>query len=304
MYQSLQNVMSMFNGIWTGNAAMNAVVVTLSSLLGLLNLAGTTQKNASKGITQSKAKARAGLIQMAITHSAAGMAYAASIGNTTLQVDSKILESTLSRATDVALADICQTLYNLLNPYAASLTSFGANAATLTAFQTAITAYQPLSQQPKNARSAKKSATLNVLAQLAAIDSLIKEQLDPLMVQFRTTEVDFYNQYMGLRHTEHTSELLKKVSIFLYVKTATGLVLPNAEIKLSATQGAKRNKFSKADGSMHFARLKPDTYTITVTLPGYVTQTQSITATTPQKLSVNFVMVSAGTGTVSPVNPN
>ena len=293
MYQSLVNLMLLFKTTWTSNSDLSNVVTVFTNMLGLLNLAGTNQKNLSKGITQTKAQARSALIQMALAHSAAGIAYAVSAGNTTLKVNSKLVESKLNKTTDVALADTCQNLYNLLNPFAASLTNFGANAATLTAFQTAITDYQPLSQQLRNVRSAKKTATLNVAAQIAAMDTIIKEQLDPLMVQFKTSAPDFYTQYVGLRHAVHTSRHLKVVSIFLLIKTAAGVLLPNANIKLNSTRGATRNKFSKANGSESFTRLKPDTFTITVSLPGYVTQTQTITVPNPQKINVNFSMVAS-----------
>jgi carboxypeptidase family protein len=297
MYQSLLNVLTTFNSSWSTNTAISAVVTTLTSLLGLLGIAGTTQKNATLGITQSKAQARSSLIQMALAHSAAGMAYAASISNTTMRINSKLTESRLNKATDAAFVSLCMSLYNLLNPYASSLTAFGANAATLLAFKNAITAYQPVSQTPKNARAAKKSATLNVGAQLTSIDTLVKEQLDPLMVQFKTTNTDFYNQYMSLRHAATVSHHLKTITLQLHIKTAAGVALPNAEIKLTSIKHKKRKALSKADGSRTFTRLKADTFTIVVSLPGYVTQTQTITVSAPQKLPVNFVMVAAtGTG--------
>ncbi|MHB8260801.1 MAG: carboxypeptidase-like regulatory domain-containing protein [Bacteroidia bacterium] len=171
------------------------------------------------------------------------------------------------------------------------MNNFGANAATLLAFRNAITNYQPVSQTPKNARTVRRTATINVKAQVTAIDTLVKEQLDPLMVQFKTTNPDFYNDYIGLRHAATTSHHLKTVSMLLHIKTTTGVALENADIKLTSTRGAKRSKFSKADGSMRVTRLKPDTFTITVSLPGYVTQTQTITVNAPQKLTVNFVMI-------------
>lgn len=299
LYQSLVNLMNDNNSAWSGNPAISAVVNSLISLLGLLGLAGTNQTNTTKGITQTKAQARSALIQMALMHSAAGIAYAASISNTTLKVESKLTETALNKASDVTLADLCMALYTLLNPYAGSLNNFGANAATLLAFKNAITAYQAVSQTPRNARAMRRTFTLNVKSQITAIDTLVKEQLDNLMVQFKTANADFYTDYMNLRHAATTSHHLKTVNMLLHIKTLASAALPNAEIKLTSALGAKRHKFSKLDGSMHFTRLKPDTYTITVSLPGYVTQTQTITANAPQKLTVNFVMVATGGGTIT-----
>ena len=289
-YQSLLNVMGTFINSWSGNTSVNAIFNTLTNHLKLLNEAGANQKNNSKGITQSKAQSRAELIQIALIHSAAGMSYAAGIKDTTLKINSRITPSTLIRASDIALDDICQSLYNLLIPYAPLLNNFGANAASFVAFQIAITAYQSISQLPKNARSTKKTATLNIKTQLNAMRSLVKEQLDPIMFQYKTIDPDFYNQYMGLRHTIHGKSRIKTVIIQADVKTSTGAVLENAAIKLISSKGAKRNKFSKADGNQHFTRLKPDVFTITVSLPGYITQTKNIEVNAPQKLNLHIIM--------------
>ena len=290
-FQALLNVMNQFNSSWAGNIAVSTVFATLNNLFEGLLIAGTNQQTNNKGITQSKAQARAALIELALRHSAAAVAYAASINNTTLKINSRVMPSTLSRANDVALDDICQSLYNLIIPYAANLDAFGADTASLVSFQAAITFYQPISQQPKNARAAKKTATLNIKAQLNAINILVKEQLDALMLQFKTTNPDFYNQYMGLRHLVHGSNRLKTVIILIDITASNGLALANAAINLTSAKGFKRNKLSKADGTLLFTRLKPDSFTIVVSLPGYITQTQHITLNAPQKLRMHVVLV-------------
>lgn len=296
MYQSILNLMTNFNASWSTNPALSEMVATLTNLFGLLGIAATAQKNATKGITQSKAQNRQALIRMAMAHSAAGVSYGADSGNITLKGNSKLIESSLERANDVDFIDTCQSLYNLLNPLATNLTNYGANAATLGAFNTAILNYHPVSQLPANARAAKKTATGNVKDQITAIDTLLKDKLDPIMVQFKTTTSDFYNDYMNLRHSAHASANLKTVSIVLHAKTVAGLPLENVEFILTSTLGAKRNKFSKADGSIHYTRLKPAIFTITAILPGYANQTQTITANNPQKLNLNFIMIVAGGG--------
>jgi carboxypeptidase family protein len=119
-------------------------------------------------------------------------------------------------------------------------------------------------------------------------------------VQFKITNTDFYDQYMSLRHAAPVSRHLKTITLQLHIKTAAGLALQNAEIKLTSIKHKKRKALSKADGSRTFTRLKPDTFTIVVSLPGYVSQTQTITVSAPQKLTINFVMVAdTGGGTTT-----
>ncbi len=286
MFQSILNEMDDNNSIWNGNSAMSAVVASLINYMQLLTDAGTTQIANTKGITQSKMQNRATLIQLALQHSAAGMAYAASTDNTELKISSKVLYSTLNRAKDVELVDMCQNLYNWVNPYAASLSDFGADATTLSSFQNAITNYIPIGVQPKVAIAYKRVATTNVKTQLAAMKTLVKEQLDLLMLQYKTTAPDFYNEYMGLRHSTHSSTRRKTVDIKVQVEDVNNNPLQNAEITLTSTKGAKRHKFSKQNGTQHFERLKPDTFTITIFLPNYTTQTQIISTLAPQTLSL------------------
>ena len=289
-FQAILNEMDDNTGLWSSNSAMSTVVASLTNYMQLLTDAATNQIKTTKGITQSKMQTRAVLIQLALQHSAACMGYAASIDNTELKISSKILYSTLNRAADVMLVDICQALYNRVNPYAASLSDFGADATTLSTFQNAITNYMPVGVQPKVAIAYRRTATINVKTQIAVLKTLVKEQLDMLMLQYKTTEPDFYNEYMNLRHPAHSNHRRKTVDIKIQVEDANNNPLPNAEITLTSTKGTTRHKLSNAKGTQHFERLKPDMFTINVSLPNYVTQTQSISTLAPQTLSVVFVM--------------
>ncbi len=290
MFQTLLNVMDDFNSVWSANPALSAAVTSLTNYMDELTMASNIQIANTKGITHNKIKSRALLIEMALQHSAACISYAASIGDTELKGNSKILYSTLNRANDILLTNSCQSLYNLVNPHAASLSDFGADATTLNAFQNAITSYMPIGQLPLNAIIAKKAATLKIKTIINNTKILLKEQLDNLMQQYKTSEPDFYNQYMGLRHPAHSNARRKTVDIKIQVKDTNNNPLQHAEITLTATKGAKRHKLSKQNGTHHFERLKPDTYIITVYLPNYITQTQSISTLAPQTLNVVFVM--------------
>ena len=288
--QSIVNLMDDNNSIWNSNGAMSAAVSSLNNNLQLLQDAGTIQIVSTKGITQSKMQTRAVLIQLALQHSAACVGYAANIGDTELKISSRVLYSTLNRAADVVLVDVCQNLYNRVNPYAASLADFGADAGTLNTFQNAITNYIPIGVQPKVAIAHKRTATTNVKTQLDVLKILVKEQLDNLMQQYKTSETDFYNAYISLHHPAHSSARRKTVDIKVQVEDANNNPLQHAEITVTSSKGTTRHKLSKQNGTQHFERLKPDSFIITVYLPNYTMQTQTISTLAPQTLNMVFVM--------------
>ena len=93
------------------------------------------------------------------------------------------------------------------------------------------------------------------------------------------------------------------MAFILHVHTAAGVVLPLAIVDLLSTGGKKRHKLTKEDGSTKVSRLSPDTFTITVKLTGFVTQTKTVTVATPQLIVLDFVMVPLIAPPVTPSIP-
>ena len=291
MFESVGVTMNTFHSAWTGNAIISAVVTNLQSGVSVLLGEQQSQTTGSKGITQTKAQARTTLEESALAIANAGRAYAVSVNNLVLKGSCNLTASGLSKAKDVDLIAACQNLYDAVNPFATSLASYGATSASRSVLQTSITTFTTLTGQPASAIAAVSAATETIELQVKAIKTLLNEQLDPLMMQFKTSNPTFYKQYtasrvihdIGVRHT---------VTFKGFIYSAANVALAGALVKLAGA--APHEKTTGADGFYEFARLHTGTYTLNVSATGYVSQTKTIVVTENSTVETNFTLVVVG----------
>ena len=292
MYKAVLAVMNSFNSVWSSNTVIAAIVVSLQNYVNVIVGSEQNQKTGTLGATKNKESLAEALINLAITIASAGKAYAVSVNNVLLKQACSITKSDLARAKTIDLIALCKNLYTAVNPYAASLTPFGADAASLTSFNTAITNFDGNSSQPALARAVVKNATINIALQSTNVSQLLDEQLDLLMVQYQSTNADFYNQYTEAR-VIHDLRRRKKVTVKGYVYINSNQALTGATVELSGN-GITKQKITDATAAFKFMRLNTGTYTITVSAAGYVTQSKTLTAGSPQVLVVDFMLAAAG----------
>jgi len=297
MFKALLVVFNSFPTVWNSNATINAVIVAFQSLIGGLITDEQNQKTGTKGATQTKAQAMDALVTLAMSVADAGFAYAVSVNNMTLKVACTLKHSQLTRAKDVDVIALCQNVHDATNPFAANLTTYGATAATITALQNAINTFSGITGQPAGAKAAVKVATQTIDQQVRAGKKMLKEQLDPLMTQFKTSSAMFYNQYRAAKEIGNNGH--RKTVIFkggAYTSTSAHAPIKGVTIVLSG--GAHKIKITGIDGTYKFMKLKPGTYTLTVEATGYVTQTKTITVTSPQIIHADFILIliSGGSG--------
>ena len=151
---------------------------------------------------------------------------------------------------------------------------------------------------PKAQRSATVSASLTIEEQISNIDNLLKDSMDALMVQY-SSNVDFMQQYASARKLQTVG-----VHHWLSVKGVVSYVHGNPllKAKVIVVETKDRKKITKADGKYKFLRLHINTtYTIEVSISGYVTQTFTVNENTAKTIQHNFVM--AAVGGTNPINP-
>jgi hypothetical protein len=93
------------------------------------------------------------------------------------------------------------------------LIDYGVTAAILTEFEAKKESFKDVIVSPRSARVIKKAARVRLRELIKATDDLLKNRLDPMMVQFKTTHPDFYREYfnariildIGSRHEEETT---------------------------------------------------------------------------------------------------
>ena len=290
MFESVASTMNSFDTVWAANGVISAIVTNLQSGLSALLGGQQNQTAGSKGVTQTKSQARTILEGTAMAVASAGKAYAVSDNNLVLKETCSLTASGLDKAKDVDLIAICQNLYDAVNPFAASLAPYGATSTSLSALQTAITTFTALTGKPASAIAAVSAATEGIEIEVKAIKTLLNEQLDPLMMQFKTSNPAFYNQYMASR-VIHDIGIRHTVTFKGFIYSAGNVALPGALVKLAGA--ALHEKITGTTGAYEFTRLHTGTYIFQISAAGFVSQTKTIVVTENGTVETNFILVAA-----------
>ena len=298
MMDAVDQVMTTYNGTWSGNAAVSGIVATYRSHLSALNLNDALQKTISTGVTLTKEQALAAMVSAAILTCNAGKAYASVAGNTALYAQMKHTKTEITKAANTDADDICQNIHDNLNPYIASMVSYGATAMTQTNLQNTITTYSAMIGKPRAQIAIVRNATLTIEQHFTALNNIFKDQLDGVMAAlYTTTNAPFYNEYVSTRvivDIGHRHTVILKGFIYDVHNNALAGVL------VELTGAAKHKKITDATGKYKFTRLHTGTYTLTISKAGFVTQTKTIVVTENGTIETDFVLVAVGGGGTAP----
>jgi len=282
-----------YNTVYSSNAVFVAAVNTLQSTINSIRSTDLVQNAKSIGITLTKEEAKTAMITLAFAHVSAGRAYATATSNTSLKSTLDYSLSDLKKLKDNDAWTDCQSIHDAVSPYIASMTPYGATATTLASLQTDINNYAPLIGKPRSQVAASAAATKSVVQLIEGSRELYKDTLDPLMEQFKISNVAFYNEY-------HTSRII--VNIGTHKETIIeGLVTngtsPIAGILVKLT-GTTKKKLTKANGKFRFMKLQPQKYTVTATGSGYKPFSENVMLTKDEANKVTVVMVATGSGII------
>lgn len=148
-----------------------------------------------KGITVEKNNARQTLCQLAAEIAGIIYAYASAVSNQRLKEEVNFSYSALFRTRDDQLAPRCQNIHNNGTANLAALADYGINAQALTALQNAIDNYSVKAPNPRTATSQRKTLRTNLVMLFDEADTILREQMDKLVVNFKLTDPDFVKAY-------------------------------------------------------------------------------------------------------------
>lgn len=254
------------------NTAIIAAVVAFVNALTLVKaklalLDENEQLNAVPltGIAVDKNDRRKTMTDFGFDVSGMLYAYASSTDNNTLKAEVDYPISAFTRMRDSEVAVVCRTIHARGVENVSRAEDFGLSEEILTAFLTAIENYEASITKPRTAIGKRKTQKANIIELLKEIDDVLVNQMDKLMVKFRTTHPDFYETYFNLREiidpsTTHTQ--LKGT----ITDAANGNPINNALITI--VELAKTTE-SDVAGKYSFKPVHYGEFTITVTKTGY-----------------------------------
>jgi hypothetical protein len=153
------------------------------------------EANIISGIATDKSQLKANLCQQASDLCSIIFAYASTTSNNQLKEQVSFSFWDLKRLTDEMLIPTCSNIYNALNDNIKALKTFGITANNVSDLQSAIDDYQAVLVSPRNAitqRSAHSAVISNLFKQA---NDILKNQLDKMVVQFKTTAETFFVAY-------------------------------------------------------------------------------------------------------------
>ncbi len=201
--------LNMFNAViayCTDNATTVATVpafqTALTAFEAIVNQIQSTaqmQVNVITGITTDKRKTRAALCKQAAKLGGVISAFAATADNNQLKEQVTFSVSDLIHLKDEILVATCSNIHDALNTNVAALANYGVTAATVTAFQAAITAFDAKIATPRNALSMRTAHAKSLKSLFQQANGILRTQMDKLIAQFQDTADDFYTAYKSNR---------------------------------------------------------------------------------------------------------
>ena len=286
MKTSQSNRVNMFRTVvqfCTDNAAVTAVITAFAAVLAIVKnkLVLIDQLNqialgGTQGVTLDTKALRNTMTQIAFKCSSALFAYADSINNNTLKTLVDYSISDLNRLKKEEITDICQTIHDASNTHIAAAAAFGYAAGDVTDLQTAIDLFRPVSQNPRQAVIARKTANKNVSVLVSNVNSqLFKKQMDKMALTLKSTAPDFVQGYFSAREVINLGTSTTR--LIGTVQGATNNPLYYVLVQLQELNSGTHiyQTHTLPDGTFIIEGIHPADYAVTYSSNGYQTQTIS-----------------------------
>jgi hypothetical protein len=258
-----------------------ASLTVFNTALSKIETSRNAQETDSSGTTANKQETKEALITAALDLSNKLKAFATVTKNKVLLGEVETTVSKLRALADTSLLDKATLFYNRAQTNVGNLTAYNVTAATQTAFTTLLANYKNLIPAPRLSQTDRKEATKNLNAAFAEADSAL-ETMDTLVEIVRLSQTQFYSKYHSARTVINFGS--KKVALNGKATSANGEPMPNVLFVLSSpstlrtasgTAEATVNieKKTSKKGIFRLASLPSGPYQVTVSKPGYKTQT-------------------------------
>lgn len=241
-------------------------------------LAAQVQQEADKsGDTTAKKQLRATLIAQAIDVSRRVVAYATNLNNSALLALVNYTESDLKKASDQKLVSSCQVIRDNANTNVAALATYGITAAIITTLQTSITNFNNSIPKGRVDTTDSGEAT-KLLATLFKTLSANWDKIDTLVEMVRTSQPNFYNEYIKVRKVIEmgTGSLPLKIKA---TNAQTGAPEANVTLTLAPVNGQFKAaaindknvivKKTAAGGGANYKSLPDGDYIVNAKKPGF-----------------------------------
>ncbi len=298
MLEAVDQVLTAYNGTWSGNTAVSATVTSYRGHLTTINNNDTVQKTSTVGVTENKTQLKQAMADAAMKVANAGMAYAHANNNTVLFNAMNHSENEIMHASDTDADDICQNIHDGYASYTTLAAAYGAGATENTALQNAINTYSGQIGKPKQIETLSINATETLVKEFTEVMALLENQLTTILFQYKATNAQFYNQFIAAKIIEDIGH--RKTVVFGgHTYDSHGSPLPGVLMTLHGTDNTGKvinvHKTTDANGHYHFTRQHTGNYVLTPSLSGYTGTAKTIAVTENKTITTDFTLTGGTT---------
>ena len=153
------------------------------------------QSSNTTGVTLDKAAIRANLDNIASSILTPAKAWAISVNNNTLTAEFDYSLSAIQGIKDDTMQGFCDHRIPLINNNLPALSDFGILPTDVAAWQDALNDYVAVLESPREAINTKHLHTKNLKTLFSETFVLFRDQIDPLMYIFKTSNPEIYDAY-------------------------------------------------------------------------------------------------------------
>jgi hypothetical protein len=199
MYRAVRQVIQKHNSSWTGLTAFESGVTKfLDKVTELENLSYQKAK-ALMGAKSHRDKQRAITADLTLKVSNALFAYASTIGDEILKAKVHYAPSTLKYTPNSRFLQLVEGLIATANELVTDITPYGVDQNKVDALEIAYLELVEIANLPRQAIVSRKVISEKIDNAISEVDTVLKDQLDRLVVLLKDDELDFVLTYEGAR---------------------------------------------------------------------------------------------------------
>jgi hypothetical protein len=240
----------------------------LQVFLRQINEVSGAQSNYNKGITKEKNRAKMALADAMYLISAKMKAYAFDKQDDRLMGQFKTPRSSFEKMADGALIPYCRFLAEIIYPLLDLLPGYGLGLDNMAHLETLMDDYSAKQAAPRLTIVERSQLTKKLELLINDCSQMLRNEMDPLAEEFKTTNPDFYLQYKGTREIIDLGKTYTKMRGFVTEGNTAGPALKGVKIKV---EGSELEAMSAANGHYSLVRVQPGTRNIEVSKKGYKT---------------------------------
>ena len=204
MFYATQACVNTHNAVWAALVPFANAVTAFDAKIVEIEAEVETQGLGTDGYAIDKGQKKEDMVRKALAIANQTFAYAEDNNEIVLREKMDVSYSDLIAPRDAVVAQKCQGIHDEANAVIASLAAYGVLPADLTALQGAIDKYELVISAPRTAITVRKGATEAIETLIREGTTILKNRMDKLMVEFKGTNPDFYQEYFDARIVVNT----------------------------------------------------------------------------------------------------